>query len=535
MNEALAVTASPALPYGYARRHGVLLRPGPAGVDCVHRAGLALDAMLEVQRIAPDARFVPVSDAEFDRALGSVYSGASAAADLDLGGMDLVALADSAAAIDDLLDTRDDAPVIRLINALLLEAVKEGASDVHVETQEKRLVVRFRVDGVLRDRVEPPRALAPLLVSRIKVMAKLDIAEKRIPQDGRVTLRIGGHDVDARVSTIPTQHGERVVMRLLEKGSMRLDLETLGMSERDRTVFNRLLERPHGMLLVTGPTGSGKTTTLYAALHRLNDRKRNIMTVEDPIEYELAGIGQTQVNPRTDLTFARGLRAILRQDPDVIMVGEIRDQETAQVAVRSSMTGHFVLTTLHTNSAVGSVTRLIDMGVERYLLAPMVVGLVAQRLVRKLCPECRREDAATDADAMLLGGAVKPGKKLWRAAGCPLVPRRGLSRPRRPVRGGRGRRALPVADPRRRLRSAARGRSAQARPGVGGRWRCEGALGADDGRGSGACGEGRRVSNLPTVIPAKAGTHLLHLQPITTVVLRAHGRRWVPAFAGMTE
>ena len=275
--------------------------------------------------------------------------------------MDLAALADSAASVDDLLDTRDDAPVIRLINALLLEAVKEGASDVHIETQEKRLVVRFRVDGVLRDMIEPPRALAPLLVSRIKVMAKLDIAERRVPQDGRVTLRIGGHDVDARVSTIPTQHGERVVMRLLEKGSLRLDMEVLGMSARDRDVFNRLLERPHGMLLVTGPTGSGKTTTLYAALNRLNDRKRNIMTVEDPIEYELPGIGQTQVNPRTDLTFARGLRAILRQDPDVIMVGEIRDQETAQVAVRSSMTGHFVLSTLHTNSAIGSVTRLIDM------------------------------------------------------------------------------------------------------------------------------------------------------------------------------
>ncbi|AJP72168.1 type II secretion system ATPase GspE [Sphingomonas hengshuiensis] len=407
------------LPYSFARRHGVLLRPGADGTtECVHRASAGLDGLLEVQRLVPGARFVRVADDAFDAALGTAYSGAGAAADIDLGGMDLAALADSAAAIDDLLDTRDDAPVIRLINALLLEAIKEGASDVHIETQEKRLVVRFRVDGVLRDVIEPPRALAPLLVSRIKVMAKLDIAERRIPQDGRVTLRIGGHDVDARVSTIPTQHGERVVLRLLEKGSLRLDMEVLGMSDRDRAVFNRLLERPHGMLLVTGPTGSGKTTTLYAGLNRLNDRKRNIMTVEDPIEYELAGIGQTQVNPRTDLTFARGLRAILRQDPDVIMVGEIRDQETAQVAVRSSMTGHFVLSTLHTNSAVGSVTRLIDMGVERYLLAPMVVGLAAQRLVRRLCPTCRREDRATEADSLLLGGAIKPGKKLWRAVGC---------------------------------------------------------------------------------------------------------------------
>jgi general secretion pathway protein E len=419
MTDTLRLDVLPAtLPYSFARRNGVLLRQGPDGVECVHRAGAALDGLLEVQRIAPGARFVSVADTVFDAALGTAYSGAGAAADIDLGDMDLAALADSAASVDDLLDTRDDAPVIRLINALLLEAVKEGASDVHIETQEKRLVVRFRVDGVLRDMIEPPRALAPLLVSRIKVMAKLDIAERRIPQDGRVTLRIGGHDVDARVSTIPTQHGERVVMRLLEKGSLRLDMEVLGMSERDRGVFTRLLERPHGMVLVTGPTGSGKTTTLYAALNRLNDRKRNIMTVEDPIEYELAGIGQTQVNPRTELTFARGLRAILRQDPDVIMVGEIRDQETAQVAVRSSMTGHFVLSTLHTNSAVGSVTRLIDMGVERYLLAPMVVGLAAQRLVRRLCPSCRREDVAREADSLLLGGAIRPGEKLWRAVGC---------------------------------------------------------------------------------------------------------------------
>lgn len=409
----------PTLPYSFARRHGVLLRDTSQGIECLHRADAPLDGLLEVQRLAPGARFVRLDGAAFDTALGESYGGAGgAAADIDLGDMDLAALADSAASVDDLLDTRDDAPVIRLINALLMEAVKEGASDVHVETQEKRLVVRFRVDGVLRDMIEPPRALAPLLVSRIKVMAKLDIAERRVPQDGRVTLRIGGHDVDARVSTIPTQHGERVVLRLLEKGSLKLDLSGLGMSERDQAVFGRLLERPHGILLVTGPTGSGKTTTLYTALTRLNDRKRNVMTVEDPIEYELPGVAQTQVNPRTDMTFARGLRAILRQDPDVIMVGEIRDQETAQVAVRSAMTGHFVLSTLHTNSAVGSVTRLIDMGVERYLLAPMVVGLCAQRLVRRLCPHCRRRDVATEADSVLLGGAISPGETLWRAEGC---------------------------------------------------------------------------------------------------------------------
>lgn len=405
-----------ALPYSFARRHGVVVDQD----RCVFQNGASAEALLEVQRRFGTAiAFEAATEERFETAIATVYR-ETAAGSMDLSETDdLATLADSAAAVDDLLDSRDDSPVIRLINALLLQAVKDGASDVHVETQEKRLIVRFRVDGVLRDIVEPKRALAPLLVSRIKVMARLDIAEKRVPQDGRVTLRIGGYDIDVRVSTIPTQHGERVVMRLLDRGSAGLEIATLGMSDQDRDAFLKLLDRPHGILLVTGPTGSGKTTTLYTALTHLNDRKRNIMTVEDPIEYELAGIGQTQVNTKTGMSFARGLRAILRQDPDVIMVGEIRDQETAEVAVRSSMTGHFVLSTLHTNSAIGSVTRLIDMGVERYLLAPMVVGLIAQRLVRRLCEHCRWEDRATDADSILLGRAIKPGKKLWRAGtGC---------------------------------------------------------------------------------------------------------------------
>ena len=404
------------LSYGFARRHGVLVEQD----RCLFLSAASPEALLEIQRrFGSSLAFEAATEDRFESAIAAVYRDTAAGA-MDLSETDdLATLADSAAAVDDLLDSSDDSPVIRLINALLLQAVKDGASDVHVETQEKRLVVRFRVDGVLRDVVEPKRALAPLLVSRIKVMARLDIAEKRVPQDGRVTLRIGGFDIDVRVSTIPTQHGERVVMRLLDRGSSGLDLASLGMSDRDREVLLKLLDRPHGMLLVTGPTGSGKTTTLYAALTHLNDRKRNIMTVEDPIEYELPGIGQTQVNSRTGMTFAKGLRAILRQDPDVIMVGEIRDQETAEVAVRSSMTGHFMLSTLHTNSAIGSVTRLIDMGVERYLLAPMLVGLIAQRLVRRLCEHCRWEDRATEADAALLGKAIKPGKKLWRAGrGC---------------------------------------------------------------------------------------------------------------------
>ncbi|WP_136163420.1 type II secretion system ATPase GspE [Sphingomonas flavalba] len=408
-----------ALPYGYARRHGVIVRDG--GAECAHLADAPLAARLEVQRLfGPAIRFVPLDEAAFDAALRDAYqdsanAAAGFAAALDT---DLAALAESAATVDDLLDQRDDSPVVRLINALLLEASREGASDIHIETQEKRVVVRFRIDGVLRDMIEPKRALAPLLVSRIKVMARLDIAEKRVPQDGRVTLRVGGHEIDVRVSTLPTQHGERVVMRLLDRDAVHHDLQNLGMSARDEALFARLLERPNGILLVTGPTGSGKTTTLYAALNRLNNRKRSIMTVEDPIEYELPGISQTQVNTRTGMSFARGLRAILRQDPDVIMVGEIRDQETAETAVRSSMTGHFVLSTLHTNSAVGSITRLIDMGVERYLLAPMVVGLIAQRLVRRLCTECRAADTASEADRVLTGGAIAPGEPLWRATGC---------------------------------------------------------------------------------------------------------------------
>ncbi len=409
------------LPYAYARERGVLVRAEADSAVCLYRADTPLDALVEVQRLyggiawrlQPDTVFEAELQAQY-RDSASAVAGIAASADTDL-----VALADSAAAVDDLLDNRDDSPVIRLINALLLEAVKEGASDIHVEVQERRLIVRFRVDGVLRDMIEPKRALATLLVSRIKVMARLDIAEKRLPQDGRVTLRIGGHEIDVRVSTIPTQHGERVVMRLLDRGSVKLDLASLGMSDRDAAVFARLLERPNGILLVTGPTGSGKTTTLYTALTRLNDRARNIMTVEDPIEYELDGIAQTQVNARTDLTFARGLRAILRQDPDVIMVGEIRDHETAEVAVRSSMTGHFVLSTLHTNSAVGSITRLIDMGVQRYLLAPMVTGLIAQRLVRRLCATCRADDIATAADGALLDGALPVGTPIFRPVGCP--------------------------------------------------------------------------------------------------------------------
>jgi len=408
------------LGYGFARRRGAMIQRTDGGPICLHRRSATLETLLEVRRVqGGDIAFEAVDDDRFDTILREQTGGEAApAADFAASDDDLAALAEDAAAVDDLLDSRDDAPVVRLINALLLQAIRDGASDIHIEAEEKRLVVRFRIDGVLREVLQPARALAPLLVSRIKVMARLDIAEKRVPHDGRVTLRIGGLDVDVRVSTIPSQHGERVVLRLLDRGPTSLDLAQLGMSERDLATFERLISRPHGVILVTGPTGSGKTTTLYSVLTRLNDRKRNIMTVEDPIEYALEGIGQMQVNARIDLTFARGLRAILRQDPDVIMVGEIRDHETAEVAVRASMTGHLMLSTLHTNTAVGSVTRLIDMGVERYLLAPMLTGLAAQRLVRRLCPACKEPAEAGEFDSEMTGGAVPVGARIWRPVGC---------------------------------------------------------------------------------------------------------------------
>ncbi|WP_288396713.1 ATPase, T2SS/T4P/T4SS family, partial [uncultured Sulfitobacter sp.] len=352
--------------------------------------------------------------------LGTIYrdsasEAAQVAADAD---DDLASLADTAASIDDLLAQNDDAPVVRLINALLLEAVKEGASDVHIETEERRLLVRFRVDGILREVISPKRALAPLLVSRIKVMGKLDIAEKRLPQDGRVSLRVGGYDLDVRISTIPSQFGERVVLRLLDRGQTLRGIDHLGLSDRDNTVLKRILSLPDGMVLVTGPTGSGKTTTLYAGLDMLNDRQRNIMTVEDPIEYTMDGVGQMQVNAKTDLSFARGLRAILRQDPDVIMVGEIRDRETAQIAVESAMTGHLVISTLHTNTAIGAVSRLVEMGVERFLLAPMLRGLIAQRLVRRNCTDCLGDHEVTQAESDLLGQKIKPGEIVKKGLGC---------------------------------------------------------------------------------------------------------------------
>jgi general secretion pathway protein E len=426
VNDVTTLLEQPAqrrLPFAFARRHGVLLLERGGELCLGLREGAALTAVQEAQRVV--GMRLPMqwlAQADFDQALGAAYQHDSSAAMLMVEGLgndlDLASLADQIQETEDLLEQEDDAPIIRLINAILGEAIAENASDIHIETFEKRLVIRFRVDGILREVVQPKRELAALLVSRIKVMAKLDIAEKRIPQDGRISLRVGGREVDIRVSTLPSANGERVVLRLLDKQAGRLTLRHLGMNEQDRRQLEQAVKKPHGIILVTGPTGSGKTTTLYAALTTLNDRTRNILTVEDPIEYHLEGIGQTQVNTKVDMTFARGLRAILRQDPDVVMVGEIRDQETADMAVQASLTGHLVLSTLHTNSAIGAVTRLVDMGVEPFLISSSLLGVLAQRLVRVLCNDCKRAYNADAAECELLGVSPAEAPTLYHAEGC---------------------------------------------------------------------------------------------------------------------
>jgi general secretion pathway protein E len=387
------------LPYAFARDFSLLAQRDEAAgnaVDLWVSEATPPAAIAEAGRRFGRIRLKSLPRSELEAAIAQAYasSGGDAAqvADEFESDLDLTKLMQDLPAIEDLLESADDAPVIRMINALLTQSLREGASDIHIEPFEQTSVVRFRIDGTLRDIVRPRKAIHAALISRIKIMSQLDIAEKRLPQDGRITLRIGGKPVDVRVSTLPTGHGERAVLRLLDKEAGRLDLQHLGMSEPMLHQFDNLIKQPHGIVLVTGPTGSGKTTTLYAALSRLNASTTNILTVEDPIEYDLEGVGQTQVNPRIDMSFAKALRAILRQDPDVIMIGEIRDLETAQIAVQASLTGHLVLATLHTNDSAAAVTRLLDMGIEPFLLSSSLLGVGAQRLVRKLCPHCRHHD-----------------------------------------------------------------------------------------------------------------------------------------------
>ncbi|RJX72442.1 type II secretion system protein GspE [Vibrio sinensis] len=412
------------LPFSFANRFHLVLEYTPSGLTLCYVEPIAMEALVEVKRVVNQPfALQAVSKQEFESKLTSAYQRDSSEArqlmeDLGADNDDFFSLAEDLPQDEDLLESEDDAPIIKLINAMLGEAIKEGASDIHIETFEKTLMIRFRVDGVLRDVLSPSRKLAPLLVSRVKVMAKLDIAEKRVPQDGRISLRIGGRAVDVRVSTMPSSHGERVVMRLLDKNATRLDLHSLGMTPENHENFRHMIQRPHGIILVTGPTGSGKSTTLYAGLQELNSNESNILTVEDPIEFDIDGIGQTQVNPKVDMTFARGLRAILRQDPDVVMVGEIRDLETAQIAVQASLTGHLVMSTLHTNTAIGAITRLRDMGIEPFLISSSLLGVLAQRLVRTLCSSCKVPYAADKEQKKLFNLQESDSLTLYKPHGC---------------------------------------------------------------------------------------------------------------------
>jgi len=332
----------------------------------------------------------------------------------DIKGEDLSMIATEFESPRDLLELTEEAPIIKLMNAILMEAVKKRASDIHIEPYETGLEVRLRIDGVLQKILSPPKIIQDALISRIKILSGLDIAEKRLPQDGRIRLLVAGKDVDIRVSIIPTSQGERAVLRLLDRQTGIMSLEMLGFSDYVLSQFLEALSRQNGIILVTGPTGSGKTTTLYASLLKLNTEERNIITIEDPVEYQLKGIGQMHVNPRIGLTFASGLRAILRQDPDIIMVGEIRDRETAEIAIHASLTGHLVLSTLHTNDAAGAITRLIDMGIEPFLIASSLICVLAQRLVRTICPYCKEAYLPSEEEVRYLGGITS----LYRGRGC---------------------------------------------------------------------------------------------------------------------
>ena len=397
------------LPYSYAKKNKILITSSKDNIAQVYYHG-----DIKAEKIVETRRFIGIpislnqtSSNEFDKLLRKIYE-ESSISNLDVANEikdddDLLSLAEDLPEPADLLDSDNDAPIIKFINAVLTEALKNKASDIHIEPYDNRLTVRYRIDGVLQEILDTKKALTALIVSRIKVMSKLDIAEKRLPQDGRISLVMAGRSIDIRVSTIPSGHGERVVMRLLDKQAGRLEISSLGMEEKTLISIDSLIQKPHGILLVTGPTGSGKTTTLYAALERINDNTRNIMTVEDPVEYLIDGIGQTQVNKKIDMTFAKGLRAILRQDPDVVMIGEIRDLETAEIAIQASLTGHLVMATLHTNTSVGAITRLRDMGIEPYLISSTLIGVIAQRLVRVLNPSTKKSKEAKSHECKSLG------------------------------------------------------------------------------------------------------------------------------------
>ena len=414
------------LPFSFAQRHGIFVAPTEEQEIVLYcRADTQLPALQEARRLYKREFAIRILETgEFDQQLQKNYANQSGSLSImddvqeSVMGMDEVAAAFDEP--EDLLSNEDDAPVIKMLNAIFFEAIREKASDIHIEPYERELHIRFRLNGVLRTILTSSAKLTPLLVSRIKVLARLDIAEKRLPQDGRITVRLGGRNVDLRVSTLPSSYGERVVLRVLDKQTEHIGLNELGMKEDLKAYFKSLINRPHGIVLVTGPTGSGKTTTLYAALAEVDRHQRNIMTIEDPIEYNFEGISQTQVNTKADMTFARGLRAILRQDPDVVLIGEIRDSETATIATQASLTGHLVLSTLHTNTAIGAITRLGDMGVEPFLLTATLQGILAQRLVRRLCSDCREAYIPDDEELRFSGLNIELFKDqtIYRPKGC---------------------------------------------------------------------------------------------------------------------
>lgn len=415
------------LPIQFAKRHNLL----PIAVDgdavIVATANPSMIGPIDDLRllfgkavravVAPAPLIADAINSVYDRASGST---AELVSGLDVERLDLMAT--ELEEPEDLLDASDEAPIIRLVNQLIFQAVKDRTSDIHIEPFERQLVVRFRIDGILYDIVKPPKRFQPVILSRVKIMAGLNIAEKRLPQDGRIRTKIAGKDVDIRVSVIPTAFGERIVMRLLDRSATLLPLDDLGLAGQNLKTVQRLIHQSHGIILVTGPTGSGKTTTLYAALQKINSNEKNIITIEDPIEYQLTGVGQMQVNPKIELTFASGLRSILRQDPDVIMVGEIRDIETAEIAIHAALTGHLVFSTLHTNDSFGAVTRLVDMGIEPFLVSSSVIAVMAQRLLRRVCAKCRTRIQPTSEQLREIG--ISPpqaaaGTVFHAGPGCP--------------------------------------------------------------------------------------------------------------------
>ncbi|NNB87895.1 type II secretion system ATPase GspE [Corallococcus exiguus] len=404
----------------------VLAVADPLDTTAMDHARLLLGQGIQ-PRIALASTIVDTINSVYDRSVNE----AEALVDEMETTEDLDSLAHELEEPKDLLDADDEAPVIRLVNSVLFRAAKERASDIHIEPMERELLVRFRIDGVLQEVIKPPKRYQNSIIARVKVMGQLNIAEKRLPQDGRIRIKLAGRDIDIRLSTTPTSFGERIVMRLLDKTATLLDLAEIGMSQQVLGNMQAVIKRSHGIVLVTGPTGSGKTTTLYGALSKINTSDLNILTVEDPVEYQLKGIGQMAIAPKIGLTFAQGLRSFLRQDPDVIMVGEIRDKETAEIAIQASLTGHLVLSTVHTNDAAGAVTRLVDMGVQPFLVASSLTGILAQRLVRRVCPDCRQAYTPTDEDLKELGFTLASFKakfntdRIYRATGCPSCNRNG--------------------------------------------------------------------------------------------------------------